>query len=152
MTEKSNENKQLHPTFPMMDKFTSILDARRWSEKFVSWYNNKHLHSALKFVTPEQRHTGADRLIRAHGHQLYQQARALYPERWTGKTRNWALSDKVRLNPDKKNKSESQKASSDDLITQQLRLVTELLEQERPDGAGDGSRQTANAVRQHGHA
>lgn len=141
-----------HPTFPMLNKFVSILDARLWSEKFVSWYNNEHLHSALKFVTPEQRHTGVDRLIRANRHQVYQLAKGLYPERWTGKTRNWALPDKVTLNPNKKNKPDSQKASNEDHITQQLRLATELLEQERPDGAGDGSRQTADAVRQYGCA
>jgi len=60
-----------------------------------------HLHSALKFVTPHQRHTGEDKLIRAKRHQLYQAARTYYPERWSGQTRNWSLPDYVLLNPNK---------------------------------------------------
>ena len=50
-----------HPTFPMLDKFETIVSARQWSEKFVFWYNKIHLHSGLKFVTPQQRHSGADK-------------------------------------------------------------------------------------------
>ncbi len=103
-------------------------------------------------MTPEQRHTGADRLIRANRHHVYQLAKALYPERWTGQTRNWLVPDTVTLNPNKKKIQDSQKASNDDHVTQHLTLATELLEQERPDGAGDSSRQTADAVRQYGHA
>jgi Integrase core domain len=49
-----------HPTFPLFTKFATIIDARVWCEKFVAWYNNEHLHSALKFVTPQQRHSGAE--------------------------------------------------------------------------------------------
>jgi len=90
-----------HPTFPMLDRFSTILAARLWAEKFVQWYNHVHLHSALKFVTPHQRHTGEDKVIRAKRHQLYQAVRAHYPERWSGKTRNWSLPDCVLLNPNK---------------------------------------------------
>jgi transposase InsO family protein len=57
-----------HPTFPMLNKFATILEARQWAEKFVKWYNNEHLHSALKFVTPQQRHSGHDGQIRANRH------------------------------------------------------------------------------------
>ena len=139
-----------HPTFPMLDKFATILDARQWSEKFVLWYNNEHLHSALKFVAPQHRHSGADKAIRANRHQVYQMAKARYPERWAGQTRNWSLPDTVTLNPNKKNKPDSLTASNEDELTPVLLLNTKLLEQERPDGAGDGSRQTADAVRQYG--
>jgi len=57
-----------HHSFPWLEKFGSILNARIWAEKLVSWYNNEYLHSALKFVTPHQRHTTPCRekhLIRA---------------------------------------------------------------------------------------
>jgi putative transposase len=57
-----------HPTFPLFTKFATIIDARVWCEKFVVWYNNEHQHSALKFVTPQQRHSGADQVIRAKRH------------------------------------------------------------------------------------
>ena len=139
-----------HPTFPMLDKFATILDARQWSEKFVLWYKNEHLHSALKFVAPQHRHSGADKAIRANRHQVYQMAKARYPERWAGQTRNWSLPDTVTLNPNKKNKPDSLTASNEDELTPVLLLNTKLLEQERPDGAGDGSRQIADAVRQYG--
>lgn len=102
-----------HPTFPMLDKFETILDARQWSEKFVCWYNNEHLHSALKFVTPQQRHSGVDAGIRANRHQVYQVAKAQHPERWSGNTRNWSLPDSVTLNPNKKNRQEYTAAAND---------------------------------------
>ncbi len=47
-----------HPDFPALQKFEAIEGARAWCENFDDWYNMKHLHSALKFVTPHQRHTG----------------------------------------------------------------------------------------------
>lgn len=40
--------------------FTSIECARIWVENFVNWYNNVHLHSGIKFVTPASRHSGLD--------------------------------------------------------------------------------------------
>ena len=90
-----------HPTFPMLDKFPTILEARLWVEQFVRWYNHEHLHSALKFVTPNQRHTGEDKAIRVNRHQVYEAAKAQYPERWSRQTRNWSLPNCVLLNPNK---------------------------------------------------
>jgi len=34
--------------------FEGLGDARAWVEGFVDWYNCKHLHSAIKFVTPSK--------------------------------------------------------------------------------------------------
>lgn len=96
-----------HPDFPMLSKFESIEAARAWTEKFVFWYNTRHLHSALKFVTPQQRHTGIDQLILSKRHEVYSQAKRKHPERWTGDTRNWRLPATVTLNPDKKRKRQS---------------------------------------------
>ncbi len=92
------------PNFPMTKKFAGIQDARSLVEKFVVWYNTKHLHSALKFVTPLQRHTGEDKMILQKRHEVYVKAKMLHPERWSGKTRNWELSEIVMLNPNKKRK------------------------------------------------
>ena len=72
---------------------------------FVTGYNHEHLHSALKFVTPAQRHTGEDIAILAKRDQVYQTARANYPQRWSGKTRNWEPIKEVLLNPDKVNEN-----------------------------------------------
>lgn len=91
-----------HPTFPMLNKFATILYARIWCEKFVRWYNKQHLHSALKFVTPEQRHNGTDLAIRLKRHDVYTAAKTRNPKRWSSKTRDWSLIDLVTLNPNKK--------------------------------------------------
>jgi putative transposase len=93
-----------HHSFPWLNKFATILDARTWGEQLVDWYNNEHLHSALKFVTPEQRHNGADNAIRIKRHALYQAAKLQHPERWSGKTRDWLMRKIATLNPNKKNK------------------------------------------------
>jgi transposase InsO family protein len=29
-----------------------------WFAEFVDWYNHRHRHSGIKFVTPDQRHNG----------------------------------------------------------------------------------------------
>jgi len=81
--------------------FDSVEDARHWVADFVGWYNDKHRHSAIKFVTPGQRHRGEDVAILQHRKQLYKQVKSLRPERWSGKIRNWHVVEKVRLNPGK---------------------------------------------------
>jgi len=91
-----------HQTFPMTAKFNLIDDARSWCEKFVAWYNQQHLHSALKFVTPEQRHNGEDIAVRENRHHVYEMAKKRHPERWTKNTRNWSIAKIVTLNPNKK--------------------------------------------------
>jgi len=45
------------PEYPAKG-FTSIEEAREWVEKFTDWYNNMHLHSNIKYVTPSERHQG----------------------------------------------------------------------------------------------
>jgi putative transposase len=78
--------------------FQGLDDARQWVEQFVYWYNHVHQHSALRFVTPHQRHTGQDHHILAQRHELYQTARERHPERWSGPTRNWEPVAEVHLN------------------------------------------------------
>lgn len=83
--------------------FADIDAARTWVLKFVTWYNQKHLHSGLCFVTPVQRHAGADKAILANRQQVYEQAKARRPDRWRGrKIRQWKNVDEVWLNPPSK--------------------------------------------------
>lgn len=91
-----------HPTFPCIMRFENIVDARKWMEEFTLWYNTQHLHSGIKFVTPQQRHDGKDKAILDRRHKVYQMAKQQKPERWTGNTRNWSQSRVVTLNPDRK--------------------------------------------------
>ena len=66
----------------------------------VITYNNNHLHSAIKFITPEQRHTGQDKEILANRKAVYQQAKLNNPNRWSREIRNWNAIETVYLNPD----------------------------------------------------
>lgn len=81
--------------------FESIEAARVWVEKFVAWYNSVHLHSGIRFVSPEDRHSGRELEILEVRRETYKKARARHPERWTGKVRNWHPVKEVILNPDK---------------------------------------------------
>ena len=93
------------PEYPE-NAFKDLSAARTWVQGFVNWYNHEHLHSAIKFVTPEQRHTGEDKKILAGRKQVYQQAKLKHPERWSGEIRNWDAIGDVYINPEKeKNKA-----------------------------------------------
>jgi putative transposase len=86
--------------------FESLLAARQWVQDFVRWYNTEHRHSAIKFVTPAQRHAGQDGLLLSRRNAVYEAAKARNPERWSGATRNWEPVTVVHLNP-AKNTSDS---------------------------------------------
>lgn len=82
--------------------FADITHARQWVHQFVTWYNSVHCHSGIQFVTPEQRHTGQNRVILAPRNQVYEAAKAARPERWKNRsTRNWKPVETVWLNPSK---------------------------------------------------
>jgi putative transposase len=78
--------------------FDSIEAARGWVEDFVAWYNGEHLHSGIRYVTPNDRHAGRDVAILAKRRQLYATAKKRTPRRWTGDTRNWTPVGPVPLN------------------------------------------------------
>ncbi|MCF8057243.1 MAG: IS3 family transposase [Desulfocapsa sp.] len=86
--------------------FDTIVEAREWIHKFVTWYNTVHLHSSIRFVTPADRHAGNDVIILANRHQVYQEARLKHPERWSGKTRKWEPDTEVVLKKFKRLKAE----------------------------------------------
>jgi transposase InsO family protein len=86
------------PAYPERP-FADLAEARAWVSTFVAWYNEEHLHSGIRFVSPSQRHHGQDVAILEHRHAVYTAARKRNPERWTGKTRNWARPGTVILNP-----------------------------------------------------
>jgi putative transposase len=88
------------PGFPTQG-FADLATARQWAAQFVAWYNEQHRHSALRYVTPAQRHAGQDRRILEHRHAVYQAARQRTPQRWRGNTRNWKPIGPVTLNPER---------------------------------------------------
>ena len=83
------------PVKPLQD----LLQARRWAGELVHWYNHEHQHSAICFVTPQQRHERLDEAILNERAKVYAAARQANPNRWSGKTRNWAPIAQVNLNP-----------------------------------------------------
>jgi transposase InsO family protein len=88
------------PSFPR-GAFTSIEHARQWVAEFVRWYNTEHRHSAIRYVTPAERHCGREGAILERRREVYEAARARHPERWsTGATRNWTPIHTVALNPE----------------------------------------------------
>jgi transposase InsO family protein len=92
------------PAYPRT-AFDSLLAARQWVGGFVHWYNHEHRHSAIRFVTPAQRHAGVDASLLRNRAEVYQAARTAHPERWSGSTRNWDPVSIVHLNPEQMNKN-----------------------------------------------
>jgi putative transposase len=86
--------------------FESLLQARNWATRLVRWYNDEHRHSAIGFVTPNQRHAGQDPALLAHRVVVYEQARQANPRRWSKQTRDWSYVGQVDLNPEKPNRKE----------------------------------------------
>jgi transposase InsO family protein len=89
------------PNYPSKP-FETLMDARTWVNRFVSWYNEEHKHSGLKFVTPAERHFGKAEAIQQERTIRLLKARAQNPERWGSRNiRNWSLPREVWLNPEK---------------------------------------------------
>ena len=88
------------PAYPR-HPFADLAAALAWVTTFVAWYNTQHLHSAIRFVTPADRHAGRD-LARLQARQhVYGRAQQRTPHRWSRRTRNWTPIATVHLNPDR---------------------------------------------------
>ncbi len=68
-----------HVTYP--NAFDTLEDARRWMGDFVHWYNTKHMHSSIGYVTPHQMRYGHASAIFEQRNATLQRARELNPER-----------------------------------------------------------------------
>lgn len=88
------------PAYPRLP-FADITSAQRWVARFVAWYNGEHRHSAIRYVTPDERHFGREHDILSRRHDLYERARSSNPERWTCGTRSWTPVGLVVLNPER---------------------------------------------------
>jgi len=86
------------PDYPRRP-FQSVEEACGWVADFVDWYNHRHRHSGIRFVTPVQRHTGEAQAICRHRARVYEQAREQHPRRWSRSTRCWRQPEVVWINP-----------------------------------------------------
>lgn len=89
------------PEYPSQP-FEDIDQAQGWVDGFVFWYNTRHLHSSIRFVTPDDRHNGHEEDTLANRRKVYENARSQHPNRWSRKARNWKPIRLVWLNPKKK--------------------------------------------------
>lgn len=89
------------PSYPA-GAFESLEAAQLWVQRFVHWYNEEHLHSALSYVTPDSRHRGLHEGVLSRRRAVYQRAQRRLPDRWNGRsTRAWKTPTTVWLNPPK---------------------------------------------------
>lgn len=88
------------PAYPE-GPFENVVAARAWVATFVAWYNEQHLHSAIGFVTPGQRHRGEEVALLQQRRAVYEAAKARQPCRWSGAIRNGQPVGSVSLNPGK---------------------------------------------------
>ena len=79
--------------------FESVDAAMSWVARFSHWYNEEHLHSGIRYVTPGSKHRGEDVAILEKRKAVYQAAKERKPERWSNKTREWSCITEVLLNP-----------------------------------------------------
>jgi len=59
------------PAYPLKP-FDTLRAARGWVTELVRWYNHEHRHSAIRFVTPAQRHRNLDQDILDRRATLYE--------------------------------------------------------------------------------
>ena len=92
------------PEYPSKP-FENIEQAQLWVDGFVFWYNTQHLHSSIRYVTPDDRHFGREEQLLANRQKVYEKARSQNPMRWSKNIRNWNPVRAVWLNPEKKDES-----------------------------------------------
>ena len=79
--------------------FKTLIAALTWFAGFVDWYNTKHMHSALAYVTPQQRRTGQDLSLLSTRNTTLALAREKHPLRWGRRpAKVYAVPSEVVLN------------------------------------------------------
>lgn len=86
------------PGYPR--RFAEIDQARNWFAEFVHWYNTKHRHSGIGYISPATRHAGRTPQIMTQRNKVLEQARRKHPERWPNGQLHWEEYPVVYLNPD----------------------------------------------------
>ena len=85
------------PAYPERG-FKTIDEARDWMVGFTDFYNNKHCHSGISYVTPNQRHNFKDEMILNFRKEVVKKAKAKHPERWSGNIKKFEIKRMVGIN------------------------------------------------------
>jgi putative transposase len=80
--------------------FIGLDHARKWFANFIDWYNTKHMHSGLEYVTPSQKRTGQHHAIFSNRNEVILQAKLKHPNRWgTRSPKKYLATPAEVLNP-----------------------------------------------------
>jgi putative transposase len=80
-SESHFKTMKYRPEFP--DRFGSREDGLAFCRRFFDWYNTRHHHSALGYLTPAQMHHGLAGGALAHRAAVLASAHAAHPERFS---------------------------------------------------------------------
>ena len=80
---KTIKGECIRPSTPL-----SVADARRLVADFVAYYNNEQLHSAIGYITPENKLTGREADIFAERRRKLEQARKNRRRYWQQQSEN----------------------------------------------------------------
>jgi transposase InsO family protein len=69
------------PEYPSA-AFETLEQAQQWVDQFVNWYNTCHLHSSIRFVTPDDCHYGRQEATLENRRRVYEHAYRRHPNRW----------------------------------------------------------------------
>ena len=108
-SESQFKTMKYRPQFP--DRFGSIEDARAFCRDFFHWYNTRHHHSGIGFMTPETVHQGRAQELKKARQVVLDLAHQQHPERFVNKApKAPELPQAVWINPPPKTKDESKDA------------------------------------------
>jgi putative transposase len=97
-SESQFKTLKYHPEFP--GRFETIKKAEAFCQEFFTWYNQKHYHSGIAWLTPKSVHYGQGREILEKRHKVMMEAFEAHPERFNHKGPQLkALPAAVYINP-----------------------------------------------------
>jgi putative transposase len=82
-------------SFP--EYFKDIVQAHAYVQALVEWYNTKHMHSRLDYLTPMEVEQGKADEIQARRNEVIEKARALRPQRFGKRKLYFRVPKAVRL-------------------------------------------------------
>lgn len=106
-SESQFKTLKYRPDFP--NRFGSLEDARAFSQRFFSWYNQEHHHSGIALLTPEVVHYGKAPEVLQERQKVLLAAYNEHPERFVRKPPTpQPLHEAVWINPPKPAPSEEE--------------------------------------------